>query len=205
MRVVAENLGKRFNQEWIFRNLNYAFEAGNTYAVTGPNGSGKSTLLQLLWGQLPASKGSISYSAATGGIAPEEIFKSLAIAAPYLELIDEFTLDEMVRFHFRFKQTRYGLTPSAVIDQLDLRPASEKRVGNFSSGMRQRLKLGLAFFSECPLLFLDEPTTNLDEPSVAWYWKQFDRLPQDALVIIASNHETEYPKTAKKINILDYK
>ena len=205
MKVVADQLGKRFNREWIFKNLSYTFEAGNTYAITGPNGSGKSTLLQLLWGQLPASRGTITYTLNAREIAPVEIFSSLSIAAPYLDLVDEFTLEEMIRFHFRFKKIRYGLARSAVVDQLEMAHALEKKIANFSSGMRQRLKLGLALFSESPMIFLDEPTANLDEPSTAWYWKQFGRLPQDTLVFIASNHEAEYPKTAKKLSILDFK
>ncbi|HEY9486809.1 MAG TPA: ATP-binding cassette domain-containing protein, partial [Chryseosolibacter sp.] len=51
--ITVNDLSKRFNREWIFRNLNYQFRSGNTYAITGPNGSGKSTLLQVVWGQVP--------------------------------------------------------------------------------------------------------------------------------------------------------
>src|SRR5580704_8263208 len=108
MKISVKDLGKRFNREWIFKNLTFEFETGNIYAVTGPNGSGKSTLLQILWGQLPQSEGTLSYTNDRGSIPQEEIFKSIAIATPYLELIEEFTLREMVQFHFRFKKIRNG-------------------------------------------------------------------------------------------------
>jgi ABC-type multidrug transport system ATPase subunit len=205
MKISINNLGKKFNREWIFRELTYEFKAGNTYALVGPNGSGKSTLLQILWGQLPPSQGTLIYSLGLQEIPAEEIFRSLSIATSYMELIEEFTLREMVRFHFRFKKIRNGGTPDDVLERLELHLASDKYISNFSSGMRQRLKLGLAFYSETPLIFLDEPTTNLDSKSIEWYWSHLTSLPQDALIFIASNQEHEYPQTAKKINISAYK
>ena len=204
MKITAENLGKRFNREWIFRNLNYTFEAGNTYAVVGPNGSGKSTLMQILWGQLPPSLGLLNYTLGEMKIPVEEIFNYLSIATPYQELIEEFTLREMVRFHFRFKNTR-GATLEEMMDKMELSHASGKLISNFSSGMRQRVKLGLAFFSESPILFFDEPTTNLDKKSILWYGEQLKRLPAGLLIFIASNQEHEYPTNAQKIDISSYK
>jgi ABC-type multidrug transport system ATPase subunit len=205
MKITATGLGKRFNREWIFKNLSYQFESGNTYAVIGPNGSGKSTLLQVLWGQVPPSDGAILYQNQNTVIPPEDIFRSIAIATSYMELVEELTLQEMISFHFKFKKIRNGNSTSDILQMLDLEQAASKLVSNFSSGMRQRLKLGLALFSETPILFLDEPTTNLDRRSSEWYHEQLARLPSEMLIIIASNQEHEYPPTAKKIDILSYK
>lgn len=205
MKIIAENLSKRFNREWIFRNLSHTFEAGNTYAIIGPNGAGKSTLLQILWGQMPPSFGTLHYKKDHLEIPAEEVFSHLAIAAPYQELIEEFTLEEMVRFHFRFKRPRRFLSNQEILESMELSHASGKLISNFSTGMRQRLKLGLAFLSECPILFLDEPTTNLDKHSTRWYWDQFNHLPAGLLVFIASNQENEYPGSAFKIDISAYK
>jgi ABC-type multidrug transport system ATPase subunit len=118
-------------------------------------------------------------------------------------LIEEFTLEEMVRFHFRFKKSRG--TVEEVIQRMELTHASHKLISNFSSGMRQRLKLGLAFLSESSILFFDEPTINLDKKSIGWYWDQYSQLPPGLLVLIASNLETEYPDTSQKIDISAYK
>ncbi len=205
MKISVETLGKRFNREWIFKNLTYTFEAGTTYAIVGPNGSGKSTLLQVLWGQMPASLGTITYSAAEVEIPMEGIYQSLVIATPYMDLIEEFTAREMVDFHFRFKKPRAGRSSKEILKCFELSHASEKRLSNFSSGMRQRMKLGLAFYSQVPVIFLDEPSTNLDKKSIQWYHSELEKLPADCLIFIASNQEHEYPSTAKKVNILDYK
>ena len=204
MKITAENLGKRFNREWIFRNFSHSFESGHTYAIIGPNGSGKSTLLQILWGQLPPSLGTLRYTRSQLAIPIDEIFTYLSIAAPYQELIEEFTLEEMVRFHFHFKKPTAG-SIQETIEKMELTHAAGKLISNFSSGMRQRLKLGLAFFSASPILFFDEPTANLDKRSIVWYWDQFSQLPPESLIFIASNQDAEYPESAQKIDISGFK
>ncbi len=205
MRITAKNLSKRFNREWIFKDLNYQFNSPGTYAITGPNGSGKSTLLQVLWGQMVPSVGGIVYTLKDQEINQSEFFKHIAIATPYMDLIDEFTLFEMVKFHFSFKEIRNNKSIEEIIELLELNHARDKIISNFSSGMRQRLKLGLAFYSKCSALFLDEPTTNLDKKSIEWYSRHLKQIPNDALVFIASNQDHEYPTNAHKIDILAYK
>jgi ABC-type multidrug transport system ATPase subunit len=205
MNIEVENLGKRFNREWIFKKLTFLFEARTTYAIVGPNGCGKSTLLQVLWGQLPQSAGTIKYTRSNQVVESSAVFEHLSIATPYMDLIEEFTLLEMVEFHFKFKKLRNGLSTYDFLELLELGAAKNKTLDKFSSGMRQRVKLGLAFYSDVQAIFLDEPTTNLDQASTKWYLKNLDSLPKDTLVFIASNQEHEYPHDAKKIEILNYK
>ncbi len=205
MRIIVKNLSKRFNREWIFKDFSYQFTSPNTYALVGPNGSGKSTLLQILWGQMLASQGVISYEIDGVEIPNDQVYRHIAIATPYMDLIDEFTLTEMVKFHFKFKKTRSNLTIKEVVELLELAPAKDKMISNFSSGMKQRLKLGLAFYSQADALFLDEPTTNLDRKSIEWYQRHREQLPDNTLVLIASNQDHEYPANAQKVDILTYK
>jgi ABC-type multidrug transport system ATPase subunit len=204
MILTTEKLGKRFNRSWIFRDLNFTFQSG-IYAITGPNGSGKSTLLRVLWGQLPSSAGTIAIQSDGHSVPLDEVYKQLAIAAPYMDLIDEFTLEEMVKFHFSFKQLRIVKDVAELIDKLELSHARKKTISQLSSGMKQRLKLGLAFFSDVKMIYLDEPTTNLDPSAIRWYWKNLTELSSDSLIFIGSNLENEYPANAVKINLLDYK
>lgn len=204
MRITTENLSKRFQREWIFKNFSYQFNAG-TYAIIGPNGSGKSTLLQILWGQMLASSGNLTYEARGKLIPAEEVYKHISIATPYMDLIEEFTLQEMIQFHFRFKESRNKMNTEELIQVFELAHAKDKLISNFSSGMRQRLKLGLAFYSNINTIFLDEPTTNLDKKSIEWYQLQRDALPANVTLIIASNQEHEYPSNSEKIDILSYK
>ncbi len=205
MKIVAENLGKRFNREWIFKKLNFAFEQGSSYAIVGPNGSGKSTLMQVLWGQVPASTGSLTYSNKNTTIPDEEAYKQVSIATPYMDLIEEFTLTEMVQFHFKFKPVAKNLSTGALTDLMELSHAQNKLISNFSSGMKQRLKLGLAFFADTSALFLDEPTTNLDKRAIEWYQVKLREYGASRLVLIASNTEYEYPENCQKVNLMSLK
>jgi ABC-type multidrug transport system ATPase subunit len=204
--IRVNGLSKRYNREWIFRGFDYSFDAGRTYAITGPNGSGKSTLLQVLWGQVPATGGTLDYyTDASRRIDPETLYHHLAIAAPYMDLIEEFTLEEQIRFHFSLRQLRDGLEVAELAERMHLQEARHKFIGNFSSGMRQRVKLALAFYTKAEVLFLDEPGTNLDHHAFDWYLEQLRMLPAHMMVLIASNEPTEYPENASEINILSLK
>jgi ABC-type multidrug transport system ATPase subunit len=201
MRIATENLGKRFNREWIFKGLTRTFQTGICYAIIGPNGSGKSTLMQVLWGQVPPSEGQLTYfDRHDNPVLTEDVFKHISIATPYLELIDEFTLSEMVRFHFRFKNLKKDIRQEEVLDKMELAHAHAKRISQFSSGMKQRLKLALAFYSDTEVLFLDEPTTNLDSHATGWYLENL-REQSDRIIFIASNQPHEYPESAQKIDL----
>ncbi|MBB6611125.1 ABC transporter ATP-binding protein [Pontibacter sp. Tf4] len=204
MQINLSNLGKRYNYEWIFRNLTYTFESGTAYAILGHNGSGKSTLLTVISGHNLHSEGEISYNVAGKAIPAEKIYSSLSLTAPYLELVEEFTLQEMIDFQVRFKPLRHQLTTQQLIDRMGLQKAKHKFVKDFSSGMKQRLKLGLAIYSESELLLLDEPTTNLDQEGVTWYQEHVAQNKQGRLIIVGSNILHEYSFCDQQLRISDY-
>jgi len=203
--ISLNGIGRRFNRDWIFRGVDYTFETGGSYAILGPNGSGKSTLLQIINGSLTPSTGNLSYTLNGQLLEHEQVFKHLSLAAPYLELIEEFTLTEMIDFHFKFKNYLPGLDNNKVVEVLDMAPAKNKLIRYFSSGMKQRLKLALAFCSGTALLMLDEPTSNLDTQGVEWYRQLVTRFTAGRLLIICSNQEHEYSFCQQQLNITDYK
>jgi len=203
--ITLQNIGRRFNRDWIFRRLDHTFIIGESYAILGPNGSGKSTLLQVLNGSLTPSEGTISYNYEGKPVEAEKIFEHLSLAAPYLELIEEFTLTEMIDLHFKFKPYKTGMDSNAVIDLLAMQTSKNKLIKYFSSGMKQRLKLALAFCSDTALLMLDEPTSNLDTQGVDWYLGLVEKFALNRLTIICSNQAHEYGFCRNTINIADYK
>jgi ABC-type multidrug transport system ATPase subunit len=204
MNISLNNVGRRFNKEWIFRNLSAEFTSGNSYAILGPNGSGKSTLLSVLTGSLSPSEGEISFSD-TKEISVENIYKYISLAAPYLELVETFTLKESIDFHFKFKNFAAGLDSKKLITILGLEKAANKEIKYFSSGMKQRTKLALACCTDTPILFLDEPTSNLDVQGINWYRELIENFGKDRLMIIGSNQIQEYDFCTNKIQISDYK
>ena len=208
MNFKLHNIGKRYNYEWIFRNVNYEFTSDNNYVILGSNGSGKSTLLQVIAGSLIASEGTIEYFAETkDSIIPEdEIFKHISFASPYLELFDEFTLIESIEFQAQFKPFFDGLSTKQIIELTQLEKAKDKQLKYYSSGMKQRVRLALAVLCNTPLLLLDEPTSNLDKKSIDWYQNLVDQYSKNRMVIVCSNEQTyEYPFCNKHLHIEDYK
>ena len=204
MKITLNNVGRRFNKEWIFRNLSTEFTSGNSYAILGPNGSGKSTLLSVLTGSLSPSEGEITFTEATS-IPVENIYRYISLAAPYLELVETFSLKEIIDFHFKFKNFAQGIDAKNLINILGLEKAANKQIKYFSSGMKQRTKLALACCTDTPILFLDEPTSNLDVQGMKWYHELIENFGKDRLTIIGSNQIQEYEFCTKHIQIADYK
>jgi ABC-type multidrug transport system ATPase subunit len=203
MQLTGTNIGKRYNREWIFRGFSYNFTAGNAYAITGANGSGKSTLLQVLAGALMLTEGSVACSEGNTTIPPEKLHSKVAIAAPYLELIEEMTATEMMQFHTKFKPLTIDI--ASLLQQVGLQNASDKQIRYYSSGMKQRLKLAQAIFSNTPILLLDEPCTNLDADGITLYKRLINEYCKAKLIIVSSNDEQEYGFCNEELKISDYK
>ncbi|MEM7161596.1 MAG: ATP-binding cassette domain-containing protein [Bacteroidota bacterium] len=201
MHIKLSDIGKRYNRDWIFRHLDYNFESGKAYAILGSNGSGKSTLLKTIAGFISPTEGNIEYEN-TAVLAQEEVFKEVAFAAPYLEIYEEFTLPEALRFHEKLKPL--SIEASALMDVIRL--PLYKRIETFSSGMKQKVKLALAIYSETSMLFLDEPTINLDAKSKSWYEEQIQNVKANKLIVVSSNYEkVEYSFAAELIQIENFK
>lgn len=205
MNISLQNTGKRFNREWIFRKFNYEFLQGKSYAITGSNGSGKSTLLQIIAGASLHSEGSIEFKETTDNRpqTTENSYKQISIAAPYLDLIEEMTGNEFLAFHTSFKTLTKSF--AEILLAVGLQKAGDKQIRYYSSGMKQRLKLAQAFYSNTSVLLLDEPTTNLDEEGITIYNKLWQENTSNRLVIISSNDKTEYEKCSDVIKMGDYK
>ena len=203
MTIDLNNVGKRFNREWIFRHFNYQFQTGKSYAITGPNGSGKSTLLQVISGALTPNEGNIEFISEQPTINNEQLYLQVSIAAPYLELIEEMTAKEMLEFHKQFKPLTNSIVD--ILQTVGLKNATDKQIRYYSSGMKQRLKLAQAFFSNTPILLLDEPSTNLDAEGIALYKNLIANYTKEKLVVVSSNDKQEYEFCEEVIAIGNYK
>jgi ABC-type multidrug transport system ATPase subunit len=204
MTIEATGLGKRFQRDWIFRGLTRTFRPGSATAVLGPNGAGKSTLLNTISGQLLPTEGNLAYRLAGTTVPVEDVPAYLAYAAPYLELLEELTLLELLRFHTSFKPLRPGCSLADLVDIMYLAPARNRLVREFSSGMKQRLKLGLALYSAAPLLLLDEPTTNLDATGAAWYQEHLQATRSGRTILLSSNVPAEYALCDEQLLVTDF-
>ncbi|MDQ3108709.1 MAG: ATP-binding cassette domain-containing protein [Bacteroidota bacterium] len=206
MKIQLQNTGKKFGREWIFRELNYSFTEESPVVISGSNGSGKSTLLQVISGNTMESEGKLIYSHEGKIIPQDELYKYISYAAPYLELMEDFTLSESISFHHKFKSWSNGLTDKNVLELSGLAHAHAKQLKNFSSGMKQRVRLLLAILSDTPLLLLDEPCSNLDATAMEWYGELIRGHGLNRTIIVCSNQvKQEHFFCTAELKIEDFK
>lgn len=206
MHIALHNLGKKFNREWIFRNIEAGIEPGAKLAILGGNGSGKSTLLQIISGFVSPSEGSVIYTKDGGIVESEKIKDCVAFASPYLQLVEDFTLEEMVTHAAMFKPFLNSISTSEVIEKMDMANARAKYIHQFSSGMKQRVKLGLAILSDTPVLLLDEPVSNLDRRAIDWYRQMIEVYAGNRTVLVCSNAiEEEHFFCKESLNVSNHK
>lgn len=202
MQITLQNISKKYKSQWIFRNVNYTFEKGKKYAILGENGSGKSTLLKIVSGQTTPNKGTITYFSETE-IEIENIHQKLSYCAPYIDLIEELTFTELIDFVRKFKPFTKTFDAHKLQKQFNF--SENKWIKDYSSGMKQRVKLILALYLDVDLILLDEPTNNLDEEGVKWYLKTINEIDKNKTIIIASNIKREYEFCDEVIKLSDYK
>lgn len=215
LQISLSGVGKKFGSEWIFRNVNDEIYPNDKLVILGGNGSGKSTLLQVISGFVSPNEGAIKYNLTGSGggksasnkiISPEDLKNHIAFASPYLQLVEDFTLTEMIGHAAIFKPFLNKLSSKEIIELIELSHAKEKFIRQFSSGMKQRLKLGLAILSDTSLLLLDEPVSNLDKESINWYKNLIGKYTAHRTVIVCSNNiEEEYFFCTKQLNVMDFK
>ena len=205
MIIQLSGAGKRFNRDWIFRKVTTSFESGKAYAITGPNGSGKSTLLQVIAGNMQANEGKVNWNWNGKSVDEQEVYQHISVCAPYLEVIEEMTAVEFFRFHASFKPLLPSVSINQIIDIIGLSRSVDKEIRYYSSGMKQRIKLAQAIFSDVPVLLLDEPCTNLDITGFDLYHSLIDTYCKKKLIVVSSNDVNEYNFCGEKLNILDYK
>lgn len=201
--IVLNHLGRRFNRDWIFREVNLQF-VPDFYAILGHNGSGKSTLLNIISGQLAPSEGDISLKINDNLVSFENYFKHIAWVAPYTELPEELSLKEFFNFHFSIKNGAISDVQEFAEEAL-LSKELNKAIRFFSSGMKQRLKLLTAFATHSEVLLLDEPLSNLDVTGEIWFFNMLNRYANGKIVLVASNQEREYSMCNHRIDLTAFK
>jgi ABC-type multidrug transport system ATPase subunit len=185
--ITISRLSKRYGYNWIVKDFNHSFASNIIYGIAGSNGSGKSTLIKMLSGFLTPSTGDIIYQI-DGKIIPGHLlYKSVSLVAPYTDLVNEYTLEEMFNFHQKFKPFNHKITFQEFQNTIMLHGQNQKILQHFSSGMKQKIQLSLAMLSDTPILLLDEPTSFLDKDAKQWFTYLLSSCKTNRIIIIASN------------------
>lgn len=185
--IFVKKLSKRYGYQWVVKDFDSHFQSDKIYGIAGKNGSGKSTITKMISGYLTPTLGEIQYNIDKKKIGIDYVFKYVSLAAPYTDLINEFTLSEMFSFHCKFKKLYKPLTFKEFEKIIHLSNQKEKTLQHFSSGMKQKIQLALAILSDTPILLLDEPTSFLDQYNKEWFADLLNVYKNNRIVVIASN------------------
>lgn len=203
VHISVQELGKKYYQRWIFKNINLEIEPGQHIALIGANGSGKSTLMHILAGQTLPTQGYVRYLTDQKRIPMDHWYRYLSWASPAQNLYLDFTLREHLQIHFSLKPCLLK-DPYHIIDILNLSQHQDKKLRFFSSGMLQRVKIGIALFTKSSILLLDEPTSFMDEKNTAHTLELIHTYAGKRIYILASNIPKEYASFQGQV-ILDAK
>jgi ABC-type multidrug transport system ATPase subunit len=202
VELQLKNIGKKYHREWIFRSVDLQLASSSHWALLGGNGTGKSTLIKILSGYLTPTEGLIAWKQNDRSVEIQKVHQHVALCAPYQSPFSEFTLSENFDFFAQFKGMQNGLHATTFAQLLQLEHAIDKPLKSFSSGMLQRVKLGLAICSSAPLLLLDEPSSHLDHTSTQWYCDLLTNHMAQRTVVIATNEPTkDLPMPCKQLDI----
>lgn len=206
MSILLKDIGKKWNKEWLYRHINLEFLPGKPVVLLGTNGSGKSTLLNISAGLLTPSEGLVELTFNGIQVPSSKRYLYTALAAPYLQLYEDFTIAEAITFHSRLKSLRVE-TVSEFCCLLELDTPASKPINSFSSGMKQRVKLGFALLASSPFIFLDEPCSNLDNNGAEVYKRLLNEcIVAKKTIVIASNADPrEYPSAADAFHVQNFR
>ncbi len=198
--IKAEKLSKRFGGIKVFKNLEFNLSTGESMAVVGPNGSGKSTLLQVMMGTFTATKGKVSYYNDDKLMDDDQVRAGISLVSPYLNLYDQLSAEENLKFFTTVAGNNVtGKEIESLLEKVGLSGRGMDLVGTYSSGMKQRLKYAVAIVKNPAFLFLDEPTSNLDEDGKKIVFDIVEEFRKKSIVIVATNEKEEYSLAQKQL------
>jgi ABC-type multidrug transport system ATPase subunit len=189
LQVELSDIAKRFRKEWVFKGITTKLAQGSAVSILGSNGSGKSTLAQIIAGYITPSVGTVHWSMNGVEVSRETIFQHVAICSPAIQLWEELTLKENVELFLQFKHMASAAHYREFSHLIQLEKQVNQPLKTYSSGMKQRVKLGLSILSDAQLLILDEPCSHLDSSAVQWYQNLLSQNVANRLVVVASNSD----------------
>ena len=191
MQITLDNISKRYASGWVIKDLSKTIKSGGKLSITGLNGTGKSTLIQMISGYLSPSKGKIIYENNNSVISRNDVYQHLSIVTAYSELDEELSATEIFLHYLKFKPLKIK-DEQSFLALVDLQRDGSKPIKDFSSGMKQRLQLGLGVIADVPLLILDEPSSFLDDTKKEWLHNTISEFASEKTIIVASNDPDDF-------------
>jgi len=202
VELTLASLTTRYGGRKILNKLELSVAGGEVIGVFGPNGSGKSTLLRCIAGLLRPSSGSVKLHVNdVDSSAPAMLRSMVGYVSPELNLYPELTARENLQF-FADVTSRRSKPIQDLLTQVGLGKRLDDPIGNYSSGMRQRVRLALAALHEPAILLLDEPGLALDEAGQEVVLSMIrEQQQRGGIVILATNDQRERELVQRHIHV----
>lgn len=208
IELSAENISKSYSGKIIFKNFSINLKLGDSVSILGRNGSGKSTLIKLLTGLIASNKGKVILKV-NGSTVPQNLWYSqIGLISPYLNLYDELTGIENLEFFCSLRNNSRDDMKEKIdfyLNKVSLFDKRNEPLKNYSSGMKQKLKLIFAIINEPGILYMDEPRSNLDAEGIDIICQTAEEQKKNGILIVATNDADDIQLCEKSINIEDYK
>lgn len=176
--------------------VSFSIEAGEVFGFLGPNGAGKTTTVKLLTGMLAPTEGNCFLQGINPAEKPGEIHAFSGIVTEHAQMYDHLTGLENLIFYgrvFGANQTDANRRALSLLEEMDLLEAKDRKLGAYSTGMRQRLSLARAMVHNPKILFLDEPTSGLDPASIMQVNNTILRLAREQqTTVFLCTHQLRY-------------
>ena len=197
--LTTKELGKNFKNKHILNQINIHVPEGKIYCIMGPNGAGKSTLLKMISGIEKPTEGDINFK---GENWKREDLKTIGSLIEEPDLFDNLTVEDNIKLKLKLHHVE-NKDQEQILNTLGFGDHNQEKVKGFSTGMRQRLGIALAFMGNPDLVVLDEPTNGLDTFGIHELRELLMlEKKQGKTIIIASHMLSEVQKVADRIAIL---
>lgn len=204
MELIAKDITKYFGDKKIFNGISLEVSSGHSLVITGPNGSGKTTLIRILCHLLNPTAGKVDLKDSGTEITGKEFYRRIGLVGPYLELYQELTAMENLLFFAKLRQMKDPIPKlKNLLEKFRLAGRENDAVKTYSSGMKQRLKYIFALMNDPEILFLDEPTSNLDSEGIDTVYQVMREQKQEKILILATNEENDLKFGDKRYAIIN--
>ncbi len=189
--ITVENLTKYYGKFKALDGINLNIEENEVFGFLGPNGAGKTTTINIILGLIKPDSGRIEVAGIDVLSDPLKVKKICGYLPENAGFYGNLTARQNLAYFAEFYGMRGDEAREVINDVLELvglSGAADRKVGEFSRGMRQRLALAQALINDPEVVFLDEPTNGLDPAGAADFRRIVRRLKKDGKTIFFSSH-----------------
>lgn len=189
------------------KNASFTVKKGEVHGLLGPNGAGKSTCIKMMAGLLPISSGKVLIEGQDIHSLSRQRYKYFGLLLEQLPLYDEMSVWDYLIFMaalYGAQKQEQAMWTENILGKLDLNEHKQRRIGNLSRGLKQRVAIAQAVIHSPPIVILDEPTLGLDPHSIIDIRNLVKELKKDHTVIFSSHILTEVSKVCDRVTILNH-